>query len=53
MKTNFKQAIGSTLVLVLLGMVAFLAGTKWLVIFIPAAMLVWYAASPRLRSGRN
>lgn len=53
MNTHHKQAIGATFVLILLGMVAVLTGVKWLVVLIPAAMLVWFGASPALRSGRN
>jgi hypothetical protein len=53
MNTNLKQSIGSTLLLVLLGMVVFLAGVKWLVILVPVAILVWFGTSPALRSGRN
>lgn len=53
MNANFKRSIGSTLLLVLLGLLAFLAGAKWLVVLVPAAVLVWFGASPALRSGRN
>ncbi|MGH9494164.1 MAG: hypothetical protein ACRD3B_04135 [Candidatus Sulfotelmatobacter sp.] len=53
MKANFKQSIGSTLLLILLGTVVFLAGAKWLVVVVPAALLVWFGTSPALRSGRN
>ena len=53
MSVNRKKSISWTIVLVLLGMAALYGGTKWLSLLIPAAMLVWYAASPSLRGGRN
>jgi hypothetical protein len=53
MNTRHKQAIGATFVLILLGLVVLITGVKWLTVLIPAATLVWYAASPRMRSGRN
>jgi hypothetical protein len=33
--------------------VAFLTGVKSLVVLVPIAALVWFGASPVLRSGRN
>jgi len=45
--------MGWTAVLILLGVVALVGGVKWLVLLIPAAMLIWYGAGPILRSGRN
>ena len=45
--------MGWTLVLMLLGVAALFAGTKWLVLLVPAATLIWYGARPLLRSGRN
>ena len=53
MSPNTKKSMGATAVLVLLGMLVLIAGDKWLGIMIPAAILVWFAASPTLRSGRN
>jgi hypothetical protein len=53
MSANSKKSITSTTVLILLGLVALFAGAKWLGLLIPAAILVWYAAGPALRSGRN
>jgi hypothetical protein len=50
---NSKKSMAGTLILILLGLVALFVGVKWLVVLIPAAMLVWYGASPVLRSGRN
>ena len=42
-----------TIVLIFLGMAALYGGSRWLTILIPAALLVWFAARPRLRTGRN
>ena len=42
-----------TLVLILFGLVALFGGVRWAIVLIPAAVLIWYAAAPRLRSGRN
>jgi hypothetical protein len=53
MSADSKKSMGWTIVLVLLGVVALVGGVKWLVLLIPAAMLIWYGAGPILRSGRN
>jgi len=53
MSMNSKKSMAGTFVLILLGLVALFGGEKWLVVLIPAAMLVWYGAGPILRSGRN
>ena len=53
MSANTKNSMGRTLALTLLGLLALLAGVKWLVVLVPAAMLVWFGAPPGLRIGRN
>lgn len=53
MSANAKKSVGATLALILLGMLVLVTGEKLLVVMIPAAILIWYAASPTLRSGRN
>jgi hypothetical protein len=53
MSANLKKSMGWTIVLIILGMAALYAGTKWLSLLIPAALLVWFAAKPTLRTGRN
>jgi hypothetical protein len=53
MSTNSKKSMGSTVALILLGMAALYGGEKWLGLLIPAALLVWYGAIPRFRTGRN
>ena len=42
-----------TFVLIVLGVAAIYAGEKWLVLLIPAAVLVWYGAKPVHGSSRN
>lgn len=53
MNTNSKKSMGWTAILILLGMAALYGGSKWLGLLIPAAVFVWYAARPMLRTGRN
>jgi len=53
MTANFKKSIGSMILLILLGVGALYGGSKRLSLFIPAALLVWYAAKNRLTTGRN
>jgi hypothetical protein len=53
MSANSKKSMGWAVVLILMGMAALYGGSKWLSLLIPAALLVWYTASPRLRTGRN
>jgi len=53
MSMNAKKSMGWAVVLILLGMAALYGGSKWLTLLIPAALLVWYAAKSRLRTGRN
>jgi hypothetical protein len=53
MSTESKKSMGWTIVLIILGLLALEAGAAWLVILIPAALLVWYGARPLLKTGRN
>jgi len=53
MSMDSKKSMGSTLLLILLGMAALYGGSRWLALLIPAALLVWYGAAPLLRGGRN
>lgn len=53
MSANSKKSMGWTIVLILFGVVTLVEGARWLVLLIPAAMLIWYGAGPMLRSGRN
>jgi len=53
MSAEAKKNYGFTLVLLALGVLALYGGATWLVILIPAAMLVWYAAGTVWRIRRN
>ncbi len=53
MSMNSKKSIAWTIVLIFLGLIALVGGDKWLVVLIPAAIMVWYGAGPALRRGRN
>jgi hypothetical protein len=53
MSADVKKSMSSSVMLILLGMAALYGGTRWLVLLIPAAALIWYGARPALRSGRN
>ncbi len=53
MSANSKTSLGTTLLLILLGLAALFAGAKWLAVLIPAALFVWYSAKPRLGKRRN
>jgi hypothetical protein len=53
MSSDAKKHYGSTLVLFAMGLLAFYGGAHWLLLLIPAAALVWYAARSRHRISRN
>jgi len=53
MSANAKKSMTGTMALILLGLLTLITGGKWLVVLVPAAMLVWYGARPAMRSGRN
>ena len=53
MSREKKKSYASTVALILCGILTLLLGARWLVVLIPAAMLIWYGAGPALRSGRN
>ncbi len=53
MSMDAKKSIGWSAILIAMGMAALYGGAKWLTLLIPAALLVWYAAKPTLRTGRN
>ena len=53
MSMDSKKSMGWTIILILMGMAALYGGSKWLALLIPAALLVWYVAKPRLGTGRN
>jgi hypothetical protein len=53
MSAESKKSMGGTILLILFGIIALVAGASWLVVLIPAAMLVWFGDGILLRSGRN
>ncbi len=53
MSASEKKGYGSTILLMILGLLAFYGGAQWLLILIPAALLIWYAAKPVFRRSRN
>jgi hypothetical protein len=54
MSAEAKRSYGSTLALLTFAVLAFFAGPRWLVVFVPAAVLVWYAGASRtFRRSRN
>lgn len=53
MSAEAKKNYGSTLVLLALGVLALYGGANWLVVLVPAAVLVWYAAGSAWKTHRN
>lgn len=53
MSAGAKKHYGSAVALLALSLLALYGGIRWLPLLVPAAALVWYAAAPRLRRGRN
>ncbi|HEY1658919.1 MAG TPA: hypothetical protein VGG14_11270 [Candidatus Sulfotelmatobacter sp.] len=54
MSVDIKKGYGSTLLMVLFGVLAVYGGTVWLPLLVPAAALVWHLASrPHLSRNRN
>ena len=45
MSAEAKKGYGSTLLLLLLGVLALYGGSTWLLVLIPAAVLVWRTAA--------
>lgn len=52
MSAQAKKDYGSTLALIIFGLLALYLGVHWLAVLIPATMLVWYSAEA-FRSSRN
>jgi hypothetical protein len=53
MSRESKKSVSWTIVLVLLGLLAFYGGTGWLLVLIPVALMIWAIAGPAVRTGRN
>lgn len=53
MSRESKKSVSWTIVLVLLGLLAFYGGTRWLLVLVPAALMIWAIAAPAVRKQRN
>jgi hypothetical protein len=53
MNKKTQKSIGWTMLLIVFGVIALLAGERSLLVLIPAAMMVWYGARPAQGNGRN
>jgi len=53
MSRESKKSASWAIVLVLLGLLAFYGGTRWLLVLIPVVLMIWGIAGPAVRSGRN
>jgi len=54
MSVEARKEYGSTMVFIILGVLALYGDTRWLLALIPVAVLVWYAATAAtLRKRRN
>jgi hypothetical protein len=45
MSADAKRKYGSTIALIILGILALYGGPPWLLLAIPAAVLIWYATT--------
>jgi hypothetical protein len=45
MSADAKRKYGSTIALIVLGILALYGGPAWLLLAIPAAVLIWYATT--------
>jgi hypothetical protein len=50
---NVRKTMAWTAVLIVLGLLALIGGTKTLVLLLPAAAFIWYRARPIVHGGRN
>ena len=53
MSPESKKSMSWAMVLVLLGVLAFYGGTRWLLVLIPVALMIWGIAGPAVRTRRN
>jgi hypothetical protein len=53
MSANSNKSVVASSALIVLGILVMLAGEKYLIVLVPAAVLVWYGVAPRLRRNRN
>jgi hypothetical protein len=53
MSRESKKSASWAIVLGLLGLLAFYGDTRWLLVLIPVALMIWRIAGPAVRTGRN
>jgi hypothetical protein len=54
MSADAKRGYGSTMALIILGILALYGGVTWLLLLIPVAVLIWYTTfGGRFMSSRN
>ena len=53
MSRESKKSASWAIVLVLLGLLAFYSGTRWLLVLIPVVLMIWGIAGPAVRTGRD
>ena len=51
MSRESKKSASRAIVLVLLGLLAFYGATRWLLVLIPLALMIWGMAGPAVRPG--
>ncbi|MGA7694435.1 MAG: hypothetical protein WCA76_05365 [Candidatus Sulfotelmatobacter sp.] len=52
MSADARKGYGSTLILMILGVLALYGGARWVGFLVPAAIIVWLAASTRWHARR-
>ncbi len=53
MHRDLMKSIAATSVMILFGILVLVTGERSLIVLVPAALLVWFAAKPRFRTDRN
>jgi hypothetical protein len=53
MSADAKKSYGLSCTLLLFGLIAVYGGAQWLLILIPAALLIWFTCPGRFNSTRN
>jgi hypothetical protein len=53
MSRESKKSASWAIVLVLLGLLAFYGGARWLLVLIPVVLMIWGIAGPAVGTGRN
>jgi hypothetical protein len=53
MSAEARKSYGGSCTLLILGLIALYGGAQWLLILIPAALLIWFSCPHRFGSTRN